>query len=124
MNKNSRPDLVHRDTMMQRSIPIPIAKNTSRKPTDAPVNQFVIISMCLLLSGCYTIPQVPTEVRVPYPIPCITRDQLPTPPKLLTNQELLGLPDYVFVLQLGIARTELTQYVMEQRALLEACVKN
>lgn len=90
--------------------------------TRAAMNCLLFI-VCILLSGCLqTIQTVPTEVRVPVPVPCLERSQLPQTPKVLTNQELLKLNDHDFVLELGISRTVLTQYASEQRALLEACV--
>lgn len=87
-------------------------------------NNSIFFLLVPFLSGCpATLPPAPTEVLIPVTTACVTRNQLPPSPLILTDRELKLLPDYQFVLELGIARTALTQYAKEQSALLEACIR-
>ena len=76
----------------------------------------------ILLSGCATV-QPPNTVFVQVPIPCLTTNQLPIPPKLVGDAKLAALSDYDLVLQINIQRLEFEQYAKELSATLQACIK-
>jgi len=78
--------------------------------------------LVLFLAGCNgTLPPVPTEVRVPVPVPCIER--MPDQPKFLTDAALAGLADFSFVLELRRDQLELRGHVAVLTATLQACIK-
>jgi len=75
----------------------------------------------LLLAGCQaSLPPVPTEVRVPVPVPCL--DRMPDRPKFLMDAELKGLDDWNFVLELRRDQLELRGHVEVLTATLQACI--
>ncbi len=77
--------------------------------------------LILALSGCQSIPDAPSEVKIPVPVPCI--ETMPTAPALISDADLLALPDGPFVIALGIDRKQRAGYIAELEAVLQACVK-
>lgn len=79
--------------------------------------------IALFLSGCQSIPDAPTEVRIPYAIPCISAADMPAKPQLVTDAELLLMPDAAFILALAADRLERQKYMAVSDALLAACLR-
>jgi len=74
----------------------------------------------LLLAGCASLPDAPTVVKVPVSVPCLS--ELPARPALVTDAELLQMPDAAFVLALAADRLERGKYMAVTEALLAGCV--
>lgn len=70
-----------------------------------------------LLTGCAT--QLPHEVRIPVPVPCIAEPV--KPPVWLTDEQIKALPDYSLVLHLWLERRERQVYEGELEAMLAGC---
>jgi len=81
----------------------------------------VAIAAILSLSACQSIPEAPTVVKIPVSVPCLS--ELPARPKLVTDAELLTMPDSAFVLALAADRLERAKYMAILEATLQACVK-
>lgn len=71
------------------------------------------------LAGCASGPQIPKEIRVPVPTPCI--DQPPAKPSMLSDAELLALDDYGLVIALARDRRVRQGYETELEAVVEGC---
>lgn len=82
-----------------------------------------IMAAIITISGCQSIPDAPRETLIPVATPCLSTDQLPIPPKLVTDAELLTLNDAAFVLALAADRLERAKYMAVTEALLAACVR-
>jgi len=80
------------------------------------------IALALLISGCSSLPPVPTEVRIPIATPCL--DTLPETPDFLPDSDLATLEDYAFVIALRIEQLKAREAYDELRALATACVKS
>lgn len=77
--------------------------------------------LALLLTGCAGLPDAPREVFVPVAVSCV--DTLPDRPALVTDAELLAMPDAAFVLALAADRLERGKWMAVAEATLQACVK-
>lgn len=79
----------------------------------------------LLLAGCNGSPPLPEVriVKVPVPVGCVNRADLPIAPTIASNQALNALPDDDLVLTIASERLDLLRYSGEQSALLIACVR-
>jgi len=75
------------------------------------------------MAGCSSWGQVqlPTEVRVPVPVPCL--DALPPSPKVANDEQLLALGDYDLVVTLAKDRKALEAAYLELRAAAGACLR-
>ena len=80
------------------------------------------ILLLLLLAGCATVPDVPTEVRVPYPVPCLTADEVPRA-TFPTDADLAKLPDGPLVAALAKDRLERAAHLGKLEAVLQGCVE-
>jgi len=81
------------------------------------------IILSLTLTGCNgTLPAVPTEVRVPVPVPCLTADQIPQA-TFPTDAELAKLPDGPFILAIARDRLERQGHIARLEAILQGCIK-
>lgn len=83
----------------------------------------VILLLCVMVTGCASIPDAPTEVRIPYPVPCLTADQLPAKPQFVTDAALSVMTDGDLILSLAADRRQNQGYRAELESLLQACVK-
>jgi len=72
-----------------------------------------------LLSGCAGTIEVPKEVRVPVPVPCV--DRPPERPSLMSDEELLALDDFGLVAALARDRRVRQGYISELEATVEGC---
>lgn len=79
------------------------------------------VLLALLLTGCAGLPDEPREVLVPVATPCLT--EIPAKPSLVTDAQLLLMPDAPFVLALAADRLERAKWMAVADALLVACVK-
>lgn len=75
--------------------------------------------LAFLLTGCASGPEIPREVRVPVPTPCI--DRIPQRPSMLSDAELLALDDYGLVIALARDRRVRQGYIAELEATVAGC---
>jgi len=74
----------------------------------------------VLLAGCASgPPPLPTEVRIPVAVPCLT--EAPARPELLTDGALAALDDYRLVLELARDRRLRQGYIAELEAVVAGC---
>ena len=77
----------------------------------------------LTLAGCNgTLPPAPKEVRIPVPVPCISREQIPAK-DFITDKALGALPDFDLVIALRTDQLKQRIWIDTAAGLLEACVK-
>jgi len=79
--------------------------------------------ICLLLTGCGGVNvQVPKEVMVPVPVPCV--DKLPDDPQALSPEAVKAIPnEYQATIELYLGYVQLWDYHAQAKAVLEACKK-
>lgn len=77
------------------------------------------LALVVVLAGCASGPEIPREVRVPVPVPCI--DEAPVRPSLLTDAELLALDDYGLVIALARDRRVRQAYELALEAAIAGC---
>lgn len=75
----------------------------------------------LLLGACASQIQLPKEIRIPVPVPCL--DALPPEPMVSTDEQLLAMGDFELVLVLAADRKALEVSYVELRAAASACVR-
>ena len=80
------------------------------------------ILLCVIFSGCQSIPDAPTEVRIPVSIACITAADVPKSPIFATDAELAKLPDGDLILSLAKDRRQNQGYRAELEAVISGCV--
>ena len=73
------------------------------------------------LAGCATPLQIPREVKVPDPVPCLDTKDRPARPAILSSAELLLLSRYDRTLQLWIDHELLRGYTVKLEAIAERC---
>jgi len=81
---------------------------------------YSILYFMLILSGCSSLPDAPTEVLIPVAVSCLS--EIPPLPPLVTDAQLLAMPDAAFVLALAADRLERQKYMAITAALLQACL--
>ena len=76
-----------------------------------------------LASGCSTIPEVnvPREVRVQVPVPCVDPAARPQRPATRTEPDLLAMDTYRRTLAAWSDLTRLRAYAGELEAVVEGC---
>lgn len=77
----------------------------------------------LLLAGCSGLPevQVPREVRVQVPVPCIAPEARPERPAVQSEDDLMALDTYRRTLAAWAILMRLKAYSVELEALVEGC---
>ena len=80
-------------------------------------------AIILLLPACQSIPDAPTEVRIPYPVPCLSAADLPKPPAFVTDADLLKMTDGDLILSLAADRKQNQGYRAEMEAVMMGCVR-
>lgn len=82
-------------------------------------------ALAILAAGCASTrePAVPREVRVPVPVPCVAREDIPARPEIPGARELLALDRYERTLALWTAHARLERYAAELEAIVEACAR-
>lgn len=78
-----------------------------------------------VLAACSSLPevQVPREVRVQVPVPCIRPEVRPQRPALRTEAELLALDRYRRTLAAWADLRRLESYAAELEAVVEGCAR-
>lgn len=84
--------------------------------------RIIVISFLTILTGCATVPDVPTEVRVPVPVACVTQDQVPRA-TFPMDADLAKLPDGPLVYALAKDRLERQAHIGKLEAVLQGCVR-
>jgi hypothetical protein len=84
---------------------------------------FAIFSTIAFLSSCASLPEVPKEVRIPYPVPCLESKDLPAKPPFLTDSEMAKMTDADLVISLRTDQLNYRGYLPLVEALIQACVK-
>jgi hypothetical protein len=84
---------------------------------------FAILLAVSFISGCQSIPDVPKEVRIPYPVPCLEFKDLPAKPPFLTDSEMAKMSDADLVISLRTDQLNYRGYLPLVEALIQACVK-
>ncbi len=79
----------------------------------------LILCAVALLAGCNGAPKLPTVVKVPVQIPCIT-ESIPAP-AFVSDAELKALPEFDFVVTLAKDRLERRQYIGTLEAAISGC---
>jgi len=83
----------------------------------------VIMWLLFVMAGCAQIeplPDVPKEVRIPVPVPCVEPGQIPAA-TFITAAELLALPDAPFVYALARDRLDRSNHIARLEAILQGC---
>lgn len=81
------------------------------------------ILLCLSLAGCNgTIHRVPETVKVPVPVTCLKKSEVPVPKEtFLSDTELFVLDRYQRTLRMWEERLEYQSYTAKLTAVLIAC---
>lgn len=79
--------------------------------------------VAVVIAGCAGNPprviEVPKEVRVPVPVPCVK--DAPAKPAFVSDGELAAMDDYTLVLNLEIDRQRRQQYEGTLEAVVAGC---
>lgn len=81
----------------------------------------LLCATVIALTGCNTPLQVPKEVKVQVPVPCIASDARPARPELLSDAAILGLDSYRATWALWGDRLERQAYETKLEAVVEGC---
>jgi hypothetical protein len=79
-----------------------------------------LVLLLPLLAGCVGNPVIPTEVRVPVPVSCVTEQ--PKKPAMLSDAELRALDDFKLPIALTLDRRVRQAYEAELEAVLAGCL--
>ena len=79
----------------------------------------------LALASCSTLPtlQVPKEIKVPTPVPCIDPAKRPQRPELAADDDLLAMDLGTRTLRTWRDRERAAGYIGELEAVLEGCAR-
>ena len=86
------------------------------------VIQVFLITAFVTLAGCATVPDMPTEVRIPVPVPCLSAAEVPRA-VFPTDADLARLPDGPLVLMLAKDRLDRAAHIGKLEAGLQGGVK-
>lgn len=78
-------------------------------------------ALCLLLAGCASTVEVPKEVRVPVPVPCVRPEQLPERPQFMTDADILAFDSYRRTWALWLDRALRQAYEAQLEAVAKGC---
>lgn len=86
------------------------------------LNNLGIIFACYAaLAGCASTVEVPKEVRVPVPVPCIRPEQLPERPQFMTDADILAFDSYRRTWALWLDRALRQAYEAQLEAVAKGC---
>jgi hypothetical protein len=80
----------------------------------------LILAVCAFLEACAGNPTLPTVVKVPVAVPCLS--EAVKSPTFISDAGLVALPDYDFVVSLAKDRTERKQYEVKLEAAIAGCM--
>lgn len=87
-----------------------------------PLTLVAVLVAVVVLVGCATRGvEIPREVRVAVPTPCLAPEDKPARPALLTDAEILGLDTYRATWALWGERLELLGYSARLEVVVEGC---
>lgn len=100
---------------------LPVAR-TVVGPSDSGGNwrQIALVGF-VLLAGCASTVEVPREVRVPVPVPCIAPEKLPERPQFMTDAEILAFDSYRRTWALWMDRALRQAYEAQLEAIAKGC---
>lgn len=81
------------------------------------------LALLTLLAGCTGPLKIPTEVKVPVPVPCINAADRPQRPDLATDADLLAMDRYKRTWALWGDRAEREVYQARLEAVVDGCSK-
>jgi hypothetical protein len=79
----------------------------------------IAAALSFALAGCASTPQIPREVRVPVPVPCIAEPL--QRPALLSDSDLLAMDDYGLIIGLARDRRVRQAYQAQLEAAVAGC---
>lgn len=77
--------------------------------------------LCLLLAGCASTVDIPREVRVPVPVPCITPEKIPERPGFMTDADIIAFDTYRRTWALWLDRALRQAYEAQLEAIAKGC---
>jgi len=82
-----------------------------------------IVIAALALASCSSVPKidVPKEVRLPVPIPCVDAAKRPKPPAVVPIDDLLAMDKGTRTLRAWANLERLVAYAAEVEAVVEGC---
>lgn len=83
----------------------------------------LITGILVFLFGCTSVPTVPTEVKVPTPVACITPGSIPDEPALASLKDGPETSDGTLMLHLAQDLAALKMYSDKLRVITESCSK-
>lgn len=88
-------------------------------------NRFVLVLLVFLLlmaiAGCASTVEIPREVRVPVPTPCISPEKLPERPPFMTDAEILAYDGYRRTWAMWLDRMLRQAYEAQLEAIAQGC---
>lgn len=75
------------------------------------------------LAGCASTLQIPKEVSVPVPVPCVKPEQLPERPGFMTDSDILAFDSYRRTWALWLDRALRQAYEAQLEAIAKGCSK-
>ena len=78
------------------------------------------IAAAALLTGCQSLPGLPSSVDVPVGVSCLPAT-MPTRPEIFSDADLLTMDDFRLVIALRQNAARLGDYLNELEAVLRAC---
>jgi len=80
-----------------------------------------IVLLAAVLAGCATQLEIPKEVPIPVPVACVDRKDLPVPPQIHNEAELLLLDEYDRTLTLWIDYARLQAHRLKLEVIAKRC---
>jgi len=95
----------------------------ARGPSSSCAMAIALLAFVLILGGCSGLPelQIPKEVAVPTPVPCVSPATRPKRPALRTEAELLALDPYRRTHAAWADLKRYEAYAAELEAVVEGC---
>jgi len=85
--------------------------------------RILILAAALVLAGCASTQQltIPKETKVPVPVACIDAADIPAPPAVPTEAELLAMNEYSRTIALWLAYLKLEIYKRQAAVVIDRC---
>lgn len=82
-----------------------------------------VLILTLTLAGCASTVKIPEEVKVPVPVPCVDAQDVPAPPPLHTEADLLAMDPYRRTVALWVDYVQLLVYKQKLEVITNRCSK-